>query len=64
MDKEFEEVSERVGPDNAMDFNDVRRISRSRKHFNFWSLLHDPLRELPQVRATLAGPIPGTRYRR
>ncbi|TFK85037.1 P-loop containing nucleoside triphosphate hydrolase protein [Polyporus arcularius HHB13444] len=53
MSKEFEEVSERVGPDNAMDFNDVRRISRSRKHFNFWSLLHDPLRELPQIVFTL-----------
>ncbi|KAM5537530.1 hypothetical protein V8D89_008857 [Ganoderma adspersum] len=53
MTKEFKQVSERVGPDNAVDFNELRRASRNRQRFSFFGLLQDPLRELPQVVFTL-----------
>ena len=55
---EFEEVSRRVGPDNAMDFNDVRRISKTRARLSIWSLLKEPLHELPQVRPSTASNKP------
>ena len=47
--EEFQDVSQRVGPDNAVDFNELRRVSRSRQRFSFFGLLQDQLRELPQV---------------
>ena len=50
---EFEEVSKRVGPDNAVDFHELRRESQSKKRFSLFGLLQDPLRELPQIVFTL-----------
>ena len=47
---EFKEVSERVGPDNAVDFAELRRGSRFRQRLSVLDLLKDSLHELPQVR--------------
>ncbi|EJF56118.1 P-loop containing nucleoside triphosphate hydrolase protein [Dichomitus squalens LYAD-421 SS1] len=53
MTREFKEVSERVGPDNAVDFHELRRESRSKRRFSLFGFLQDPLRELPQIVFTL-----------
>ncbi|KAI0820613.1 P-loop containing nucleoside triphosphate hydrolase protein [Trametes gibbosa] len=53
MTSEFKEISQRVGPDNAVDFMEMRRISRSRQRFGFFTFVQDPLRELPQIVFTL-----------
>ncbi|KAI0656859.1 P-loop containing nucleoside triphosphate hydrolase protein [Cubamyces menziesii] len=51
--REFREISQRVGPDNAMDFMEHRRVSRGRQRFSFITFIQDPLRELPQIVFTL-----------
>ncbi|KAH9855745.1 P-loop containing nucleoside triphosphate hydrolase protein [Lenzites betulinus] len=53
MTSEYKEVSERIGPDNAVDFMEMRRISRSRQRFSLLTFVQDPLRELPQIVFTL-----------
>ncbi|KAH9930399.1 P-loop containing nucleoside triphosphate hydrolase protein [Epithele typhae] len=53
MTKEFEEVSKRVGPDNAVDFSELRRATQSRQRLSIFSLLKDPIHELPQIVFTL-----------
>ena len=50
---EFREISQRVGPDNAVDFMEQRRVSRGKQRFSFLTFIQDPLRELPQVRLAL-----------
>ncbi|KAI0716195.1 P-loop containing nucleoside triphosphate hydrolase protein, partial [Cerioporus squamosus] len=57
MTKEFEEVSQRVGPDNMMDFTDVRRTNRTRQRLSFWSLVQDPLRELLRSAVPASMPV-------
>ncbi|CDO69837.1 hypothetical protein BN946_scf184803.g35 [Trametes cinnabarina] len=51
--EEFKQLSRKVGPDNAVDFVELRRASLNRERFGFLSLLQDPLRELPQIAFTL-----------
>ncbi|KAH9891326.1 P-loop containing nucleoside triphosphate hydrolase protein [Cubamyces lactineus] len=51
--REFREISQRVGPDNAVDFMEQRRVSRGRQRFSFLTFIQDPLRELPQIVFTL-----------
>ncbi|KAI0757800.1 P-loop containing nucleoside triphosphate hydrolase protein [Daedaleopsis nitida] len=52
MTHEFKTVSERVGPDNAIDYNEQRR-ERARGRWSLFGLLQDPLRQLPQIVFTL-----------
>ncbi|KAL7285975.1 hypothetical protein ACG7TL_001090 [Trametes sanguinea] len=51
--EEFKKLSQKVGPDNAVDFMELRRVSRTRQRFGFFTFLQDPLRELPQIVFTL-----------
>ncbi|KAI8983177.1 P-loop containing nucleoside triphosphate hydrolase protein [Trametes punicea] len=50
---EFNGLSQKVGPDNAVDFMELRRSSRSHRRFGFITFIQDPLRELPQIVFTL-----------
>ena len=46
--EEFQDVSQRVGPDNAVGFNELRRASRSRQRFSFFGLLQDNCANYPR----------------
>ncbi|KAI0668740.1 P-loop containing nucleoside triphosphate hydrolase protein [Trametes maxima] len=50
---EFKDISQRVGPDNAVDFMELRRVTLNRRRFGLFTFIQDPLRELPQIVFTL-----------
>lgn len=45
---EYRKASDRVGDDSG-DYQTLARQRMIEKHFSFWSLLQDPLQQLPQV---------------
>ncbi|EJF60391.1 hypothetical protein DICSQDRAFT_162011 [Dichomitus squalens LYAD-421 SS1] len=49
---EFKKASDQVG-DRAADFREWLRRQPMRRHFGFWSILEDPLRQIPQFVFTL-----------
>ncbi|KAI0779878.1 hypothetical protein C8Q74DRAFT_1456295 [Fomes fomentarius] len=49
---EYKKASDRVGDDSG-DYHTLARQRMIEKHFSFWSLLQDPLQQLPQIVFTL-----------
>jgi hypothetical protein len=48
VEPEFRESAHRVG-DNAADFHEILQVNAFKDSLSIWSLLREPMSELPQV---------------